>query len=151
MDETKHLHLPHNEKLFTTDANSMYNNIDTDHGIRVISWWLKDLDIKSQLPNNLPLEAVIYDMETIMRNNVFEWGDMHFIQILGTAMGTSSAVMWATLYYACHVVHKLVPLHGQFLLYFIRFIDDIFGIWIGNTTTEWVRFCDDVDNYGILT
>ena len=106
----------------------MYNNIDTKHAIRVVSWWLKDLDSKGQLPNNFPLEAVIYDMETIMRNNVFEWGDMHFIQLLGTAMGTSSAVMWATLYYAYHKVHKLIPLHGQFLPYLIRFIDDMFGI-----------------------
>jgi len=151
LDETKHLHLPLNAKRFMVDANSMYNNIDTKHVIKVISWWLKDLDSKGQLTNNFPLEAVIYAMETIMRNNVFEWGDMFFLQLLDTVMRTSSIVMWATLYYAYHKVHKLIPLYGQFLLYFIHFIDDIFGIWIGNTTTKWVSFCDDVDNYSILT
>ena len=75
---------------------------------------------------------------------------MYFLQLLGTAMGTSSAVMWATLYCAYHGVHKLIPQHGQHLLYFIRFIDDIFGIRLGNTTTEWTAFCDDVDNFCIL-
>jgi len=76
---------------------------------------------------------------------------MLFFQLLGTAMGTSSSVTWATLNYAYHEVHKLISLLGIFLFYFICFIDDIFGIWIGNTITEWVSFCDDVDNYGILT
>jgi len=79
LDETNHLHLPPNAKLFTADANSMYNNIDTEHAIRAINLWLKDLDSKSQLPNNFPLEAVIYAMETIMRNYVFKWGDMYFL------------------------------------------------------------------------
>jgi len=35
-------------------------------------------------------------MKVIMRNNMFEWGDLFFLQLLGMAMGTSSAIMWAT-------------------------------------------------------
>jgi hypothetical protein len=151
LDETKQLQLPPNAWLFTADADSMYNNIDTEHAILVITWWLKDLDSKNLLPENFPLEAVIEAMTIIMRNNIFEWGDMFFLQLLGTAMGTSSAVMWATLYYAYHEVHTLIPKHGHNLLYFKRFIDDIFGVWIGNTTTEWDDFCNDVDTFGILT
>ena len=151
LNEIELLQLPPNAKLFTADANSMYNNIDTEHAIRVIEWWLKKLDQNKQLPPDFPLEAVTYAMKTIMRNHIFEWGDLFFLQLLGTAMGTSSAVMWATLYYAYHEVHTLIPNHGHNLLYFKRFIDDIFGIWIGNATTEWTSFCDDVDDYGILT
>ena len=37
------------------------------------------------------------------------------------------------------------------MLYFKRFIDDMFAIWIGNTTTDWDEFCADVNNFGILT
>ena len=76
---------------------------------------------------------------------------MYFLQLIGTAMGTSAAVMWATIYYAYHEVHTLIPKHGHNLFYFKRFIDDIFGVWIGNTTTEWDAFCTDVNDFGILT
>jgi hypothetical protein len=128
--------LPPNAKLFTADATAMYNNIDTAHAITVISWWLNDMDTKDQLPPNFPLEAVIHAMKVIMRNNIFEWGDLYFLQLLGTAMGTSSAVMWATIYYTYHEISRLIPTQGESLLYFRRLIDDIFGIWTGNTTTE---------------
>lgn len=86
-----------------------------------------------------------------MKNNIFEFGDCYFLQLLGTAMGTSAAVMWATIYFAYHEVHTLIPNHGHNLFYFKRFIDDMFGIWTGNTTTDWSTFCDDVNNFGILT
>ena len=103
------------------------------------------------MPNGFPLEAVLSAMRCIIRNNVFEWGDLFFLQLLGTAMGTSAAVMWATLYFAYHEVHTLIPKHGKHLLYFRRFIDDICGVWIGNATTDWKAFQDDVNNFGILT
>ena len=149
LNEVKPLELPTGALLFTADAVSMYNNIDTEHAIAVISWWLDDLHARGELPFAFPLEAVKSAMVTIMRNNVFEWGDLYFLQLLGTAMGTSSAVMWATLYFAYHEVHCLIPNHGDRLFYFKRFIDDIFGVWTG-TTTQGITFCTDVNNFGIL-
>lgn len=151
LDELSSIVLPPNAKLFTTDAHAMYANIDTDHAIEVISWWLHDQDSKGDLPTNFPLQAVLSAMKLIMKNNIFEWGDLYFLQLLGTAMGTSAACMWATLYYAYHEVHCLLPKHGRFLLYFKRFIDDIFGIWVGNETNNWTDFCTDVNTFGVLT
>ena len=129
----------------------MYNNIYTDHAIRVITCWLKDLSRKNYLPINFPLHEVLEAMTIIMQNNIFEFGDCYFIQLLGTAMGTSAAVMWATLYYAYHEVHTIIPKNGHNLLYFKRFIDDIFGIWTGNLTTDQESFSEDIDNFGVLT
>ena len=97
LNETKPLRLPANAKLFTANATSMYNNIDTEHAIRGISWWLKDLEEEDSLPANFPIKAVIHAMTIITRNNLFKWAEMYFLQLLGTAMGTSSAVMRATL------------------------------------------------------
>jgi hypothetical protein len=88
---------------------------------------------KMLLPEGFPLEKVLGAMKIIMRNNIFEFGDCYFLQLLGTAMGTSAAVMWATFYYAYHEVHSHLPCHGSSLLYFRQFIDDIFGIWVGTT------------------
>ena len=65
-------------------------------------------------------------------------------------MGTFAAVMLATLYYAYHKVHTIIPNHQHNLLYFIRYIDDICGIWTGNLTTDWDAFSKDSNNFGIL-
>ena len=151
VDETKALKLPPNSLLFAIDANSMYNNIDTKHAIKVMGWWLNDLARKKELPEGFSLEAVLSAMRKIMHENLFGWGDIFFKQLIGTAMGMSVAVMWATLYFTYHKVHTLIPKHGKHLLYFRRFIDDICGVWTGNTTTEWKAFQDDVNNFGILT
>ena len=72
-------------------------------------------------------------------------------KLIGTAMGTSAAVMWAILYYTYHGVHRIIPNNGHTLLYFKRFIDDIFGIWTGNLTSDWDSFSEDIDNFGVLT
>jgi hypothetical protein len=90
-------------------------------------------------------------MVVIMKNNIFEFGTCYFLQLVGTAMGTSAAVMWATLYFAYHEVHTLIPNHGQHLFYFKYFIDDMFGVWIGNATTQWSAFCNDMNIFGELT
>ena len=90
-------------------------------------------------------------MRIIMRNNIFEWDDLFFLQLVGTAIGMASAVIWVTLYHAYHEVHKLIPTHEYNLLYVKRFIDNILGVWIGNTTTEWDSVYGDANDYGILT
>ena len=116
IDEISTLELPQYALLVTCDANSMYNNIDTAHAIEVILKWLRALHATNQLPDGFPLDAVISAMITIMTNNIFEWGDLYFLQLLGTAMGTSAAVMWATLYFAYHEEHTLIPMHSHNLL-----------------------------------
>ena len=67
-------------------------------------------------------------MRIITKNNIFEFGDMFFLQLLRTTMGTSEAVMWATVYYTYQNVNTFLPNHRHNLLYFICYIDDIFGI-----------------------
>ena len=75
LDELRELNIPPGSKLFTCDANSMYNNIDTEHSIEVITWWLNDLKAQNKLEFNFPLKAVIDAMKIIMKNNIFEFGD----------------------------------------------------------------------------
>ena len=110
----------------------------------------KNLEENNTLPQNLPSDEVILAMITIMKNHNFEFGDLYFLQLLGTWMGTSAAVMWATLYYTYHEVHTIISNHCHNLLYFICYIDDIFGIWTGNLTTDWAAFSKDINNFGIL-
>ena len=82
-------YLPKHALLFTADATSMYTNIDTPHALSMISRWLDTV----ALPEGFPLEAVKDAMKLVMENNIFQWGDLYFLQMLGTAMGTSAACM----------------------------------------------------------
>ena len=91
-------------------------------------------------------------MELVMRNNIFVWGDGYFLQLLGTAMGTSAACMWATIYFAVHEMGSIIPKFGNKLLLFLRFFDDIVGIWIGHQLEPtWEEFKEEVNNFGILS
>ena len=103
LDWLKSIHnLPPWAFLFTSDADAMYNNIDTTHAIEVIGSWLDELSTKPGFPANYPLTAIKTAMAVIMKNNHFEFGDLNFLQLLRTAMGTSAACMWATIYYGTH-------------------------------------------------
>ena len=84
----------------------MYTNIDTNHALDVISKWLDNLP---SLPKNFPLKAIKEAMELVMKSNLFQFGDMYFLQLLGTAMGTSAACMWATIYFGVHESGILIP------------------------------------------
>ena len=151
LDELRELDLPPHAYVYVGDANAMYNNIDLEHAFEVIFEWLDELMRNGLLPDDFPLEAVKRAMVYIMQNNVFGFGTLFFLQLIGSAMGTSSAVMFATIYFACHEVKCIQPKHGHNLLYNRRFIDDIIGIWVGNHTDEWEAYKADLNNFGILT
>ena len=119
--------------------------------MRVIGEWLDKLHRDGLLPAYFPLEAVKEAMALVMQNNVFEWGDLYFLQLLGTAMGTSAACMWATIYFSVHEDSILLPMFSNNLLLYCRFIDDIFGVWIGNRNgMAWAQFKERCNDFGIL-
>ena len=142
--------LPPTARLFTADANSMYTCIDTEHAIAVISNWIDGLPLTEENGlNDFPIDAVKSAMGLVMRNNLFEWGDLYFLQLTGTAMGTSAACMWATIYFAIREEFLLGKYSSELLLY-KRFIDDMFAIWLGSNE-RWIEFKADTNNFGILT
>lgn len=150
--------LPPTAMLFTADAESMYTNIDTDHAVNVISNWLDKIKEEPGFPKNWPLDAVKEAMSTIMRFNIFEFGNLKIHQLRGTAMGTSSACIWATIYFAIYENDYILPKYEQHLCKrnMLRFIDDIFGIWIFHegrndaTCPVWNEFKTDLNSYGRL-
>ena len=127
----------------------MYTNIDTQHALEVISSWLDRLRNESKLPTDFPLDAIKEAMVLVMTNNIFVFGDLYFLQLLGTAMGTSAACMWATIYYGIHENNSLLPTHNNNLLLLRRFIDDMIVVWVGSEQ-DWLKFKNNVNNFGIL-
>lgn len=119
--------LPPHARLFTADAVSMYTNIDTLHAMDMFRTWFNWFP--SKIPEDFPKEFFLSTLKTVMTNNVFQFDDTYWLQLHGTAMGTSTACMYATLYYALHKPLTLLHLFSCKLLYFCRFINDIVGIW----------------------
>jgi hypothetical protein len=139
--------LPPDAKLFTADAVSMYTNIDTCHALMVFSHWFRDYS--DEIPTDFPKELFLKILELVMTRNVFSFDDTYWLQTAGTAMGTSTACVYATMYYAQHERTSILPTYGDQLPYFKRFIDDIIGIWIGGDSPAWTQFQSDL-SFGSL-
>jgi len=124
----KTFRLPPNRRcrLFTADATSMYTNIDTDAAILAIHDYI--LDHQHLFPT-LPLAPLIEALDILMNNNVFQFGDTFWLQLIGVAMGAPPAPSIATVSFATHEVDILSRFKDSLGLY-KRYIDDVFGIWI---------------------
>ena len=143
---------PTTAQLFTADAVSMYTNIPTNTAIMFIARHLR-----KNIPEERPKqnEALIAALKLVMLNNIFSFGDMTFKQLNGTAMGTPPAPPYATIYYGIHE-STFLPNHRQHVIFYKRFIDDVFGIWLPHPNAElnerlWGEFTKTMNNYSGLT
>jgi hypothetical protein len=101
--------LPKNARHFTADAESMYTYIDTDHALEVLRLFLEELEREGKLPTDFDIDMIMQAATLIMKWNLFEFGNTFFKQLLGTAMGTPVAVIWAMIYFWWHEKHRLIP------------------------------------------
>ena len=140
----------------TADANSMYTNIDTEHALQVLRWFLEELDAEGNLPPDYDIDMLLDAARIVMTWNIFEFGDCCFRQLIGTAMGTPVACIWATIYFWYYEKTVLIPKYGTKIPFFRRFIDDMYAIVLiggqtGLTASEWAEFKEDLDDFGLLT
>ena len=147
--------LPANAKLVTADAVSMYTNIDTEHGLKVLRLFLEELKSEGNLPTNFDIDMIVEAARLVMCWNLFEYGDSFFKQLIGTAMGTPAAVLWAIIYFYPHEKNKLIPSFIQKMPLLVKYIDHIFLLVLfggdnGFTSEEWTQFGRMINDYGIL-
>jgi hypothetical protein len=79
--------LPPQAKLFTADAVSMYTNIDTPHAMDTFKQWFATFP--DEIPQDFPKDLFLLVLELVMKNNIFQFDDTFWLQLHGTAMGTS--------------------------------------------------------------
>lgn len=141
------MHLPANAYFITADAVSMYSNIDTDHGLATISNWLQLH--KADLPKGFDSRTVLEGLDLIMRFNIFEFGDTHWIQQTGTAMGTSVACVYATIYYSYHEETRLLrnPINEFGIYFYRRYIDDALAVMY-DPATNYQPFAAAMNSFG---
>jgi hypothetical protein len=81
-----------------------------------------------------------------MTNNIFSFGETFWLQLTGTAMGTPTACSYATITFGQHENSKILPKFNQHLIYYKRYIDDVFGVW----NEAWEQFKMELNNLGGL-
>jgi hypothetical protein len=151
LQDLNHLQIPSNALLFSADAKSMYTNIDTKIGLQSFESFL-ELN-KDLIPNNFPTNLFLTILETVMSNNIFSFAYTKWLQLSGTAMGTPTACAYATIAYGYHENKEILTKFAPNLLYYRRYIDDIFGVWVppeSNQTAVWKNFENTLNEWGSL-
>ena len=103
--------LPSSTVVVTADAVAMYTNIDTNHSLYMLQRWF-ELHAH-ELPQGFPTRMILKAINLIMHNNVFQFDDTYWLQLIGTAMGTSCACMIATIYFSYHEETRILPVYAH--------------------------------------
>jgi hypothetical protein len=129
----------------------MYTNIDATTGISSIASFLQSNE--RNLPTNFPSNLFLQILEIVMKNNIFSFANTYWLQLCGTAMGTPVACAYATLTFGHYENTVLLPAFSANLLFYLRYIDDIFGIWLPppDDGTTWKNFKETLNNWGKLS
>ena len=125
----------HDSVLITCDVVNMYNNIDTNLGLKAIKYWLNKFP--ELLHHRFQEEFVLEGLELVLKNSTFQFNGEHFALLKGTATGTTVAPTYATLVMAylevdlySNVKHHFGEEVCQyFILNWKRFLDDCFILW----------------------
>ena len=129
--------------LCTVDVVGLYPHIPHDEGIEAVKEALLTWD--SNVENGRKLGDLKNDLveftEIVLKNNNFEFDERHFVQKLGTAIGTRMAPSYANIFMdkleRQLISNALIKPHTWW-----RYIDDIFIIW-----TEGEESLKDFINY----
>ena len=121
----------------------LYPHIPHDEGIEAVKEALLTWD--SNVENGRKLGDLKNDLveftEIVLKNNNFEFDERHFVQKLGTAIGTRMAPSYANIFMdkleRQMISNALIKPHTWW-----RYIDDIFIIW-----TEGQESLKDFINY----
>ena len=85
-------------------------------------------------------------LELVMTNNIFQFGNTWWQIVIGTAMGTPCACIYATLFFAYFEQHYILPTYKDNILFYVRTIDDILIIWKQTPNTPFQTFKTDLNN-----
>ena len=115
--------LPPETMLATLDVTSLYTNIPHSEGIEACRTALNSRRIRQP-----PTDDLIHLIKLILTRNSFVFGEEHYLQLRGTAMGTVMAPSYANIFMGKLETTLLerAPLKPSV---WWRYIDDVFVIW----------------------
>ena len=131
--------LPPNSRIFTADVISLYTHIPHTDGLAASQSSLNDRESP-----DIPTQFLIELMEFVLKNNNFTFNGKNYLQLQGTAMGTKMAPSYACLFMGALEQDILAKSPDKPLLW-VRFIDDIFGIWT-HSLEKWNKFYEHLNS-----
>ena len=144
--------LPPSARLFTSDATSMYSNIHPEEALPILKAYLDEFGDELDYNCKKRFELILKLTELVMTHNVFKFGSTWWRQLIGTAMGTSCACIYATIFFAYFERKILLPKYKKNFLLYKRKIDDILGVWKTDpdNPNAWEEFKDDLNKVSHL-
>lgn len=115
-----------NMLLVTLDVESLYTNIPHEGGVEAVDFYLrpKHLDMKPSITCIKELTKLV------LTKNSFMYKDVHYLQVKGTAMGSTMAPNYASLYVGFFEREFVFNRSHNTFFHHIglwrRYIDDIF-------------------------
>ena len=124
IEEIKHT-IPSKVILFTLDVRALYPSIPRKEALVACR---EALNTRGN--QQIPTDAVLTLIETVLDNSTFSFNHKNYKQIDGTAIGSKLGRN-----YACTYMGKwekqLLSMTDKNPLLYLRYVDDIFGIWDG--------------------
>lgn len=138
LDIIKDRSFPVGATLFTADVKALYPSIPWEEGIaaatEIYSQHLQWLTARHQMLGVLPPptpELLEKALRLVITRNFLHFRNASFHhQISGTAMGSSVSVFFANAFMRRRH-HRILTNPPMQLHLFLRYIDDIFGVWLG--------------------
>lgn len=126
--------------LVTADVVSLYPNIDIEDGLCCLyEFLIMHCDKDEKLPGltSEQKHCIYHSMRIAMTHAYVQFGGRYWKQVKGTAMGVSGAVSWANIFMFIKerdIVdnHSYGNYNSQGVLFYRRFLDDIFAVVVGN-------------------
>ena len=131
--------------LVSADIISLYTNIPHEEGIDACIYFIEKY--RTTLPSFTPNKTILKTLFLfVLENNYFEFENILYKQLFGTAMGTKMAPPYTNLFLGYLEETKiLASTYKTFIELYVRFLDDIFFIWNG-TTKQLKTFFDFLNN-----
>jgi hypothetical protein len=117
--------------IATADVTALYPSIDIERGLIALLWFLNTHTKHTQLVKTFIMDLARF----ILENNYVECKLSNiphiFLQLIGTAMGTNFAVIYANAL-LLYIEEPIIKEYKQYIVLYDRFIDDIHIMWSGS-------------------
>ena len=118
--------IPDNATLFTMDVKALYPSVPRKEGIQACK-----LALENRKRKDFTTDALIGMIELVLDNNIFKFQENKYLQTDGTAIGSKLGRNYACTYMGEWEKQLLKnSTHKPYI--FLRYVDDIFGIWTGS-------------------